>query len=112
MDYAPIEAFLIGVCGMTTEQAGWTTLREFNLKYKAHQEAEQGKWELARWQMFLALQMQPMIKATSKPKDVKAWITFPWEREEKRIPTPEDCRVTDNEAQQLATMLQRFKEKH
>ena len=112
MDYAPIEAFLVGVCGMTTEQAGWTTLREVYIKHQAHQESEQAKWELARWQMFLALQMQPMVKQSSKPKDPKAWISFPWEKAERRAPTPEECRVTDDEKQQLSEMLRKFKETH
>lgn len=104
MDYEPIEAFLIGECGMTEEQAGWTTLREFNIKAKARREAEQSRWELARWQSFLALQMQPGIK--NKPKDIKAWITFPWERviEVRK----EDCKVTTDEAQQLDNLLADF----
>ena len=91
---------------MTTEQAGFTTMREFNLKVKAKQEAEQAKWELARWQMFLALQMQPFIKPHSKPKDAKAWITFPWERvtEIKK----EDCRITEQETEQLNKLLEDF----
>ena len=107
MDYEPIEAFLIGECGMTEEQAGWTTMRDFIIKRKARTEAEQAKWELARWQSFLALQMQPFIKAHSKPRDVKAWITFPWERVKEL--QRKDVRVTDNEAQQLDALLQVFK---
>jgi hypothetical protein len=106
VDYEPIEAFLVGECGMTEEQAGFTTAREFNLKVKARQEEQQSRWELARWQMFLALQMQPFIKSHSKPKDVKAWITFPWERvKEVR---KEDCKVTSDEAQQLSNLLSDF----
>lgn len=106
MDYEPIEAFLVGECGMTEEQAGFTTAREFNLKVKARQEEQQSRWELARWQMFLALQMQPFIKSHSKPKDVKAWIMFPWERvKEVR---KEDCKVTSDEAQQLSNLLSDF----
>lgn len=97
---------------MTETQAGWVTAREFTLRYRAHKEAEQTKWELARWQMFLALQMQPFIKQQNKPKDAKAWITFPWETTERRTPTPEDCRVTEYEKQQLAEMLRKFKETH
>lgn len=97
---------MIGECGMTAEQAGWTTVREFNLKYKARQEAERAKWELARWQMFLALQMQPFIKPHSKPKNVQAWIRFPWERA-KEV-RKEDIRVERHEQEQLNTMLHDF----
>ena len=104
MDYEPIEAFLVGECGMTEVQAGFTTVRELNLKAKARREAEQSRWELARWQMFLALQMQPFVK--NKPKDIKAWITFPWERvvEVRK----EDCKVTNDEARQLDNLLADF----
>lgn len=106
MDYEPIEAFLVGECGMTAEQAGFTTIREFNHKVKARQEEQQSRWELARWQMFLALQMQPFIKSHSKPKDAKAWITFPWEmvREVRK----EDTIVTEEQSQQLNDWLADF----
>ena len=89
---------------MTAEQAGFTTVRELNLKAKARREAEQSRWELARWQMFLALQMQPFVK--NKPKDIKAWIPFPWERviEVRK----EDCKVTNDEARQLDNLLADF----
>lgn len=107
MDYEPIETFLIGECGMTATQAGFTTLREFNVKMKARQEAQQAKWELARWQMFLAMQMQPFIKPHSKPKDIRAWIAFPWERV-KEI-TRKDCKVTDMEIEQLGRLLEYYK---
>ena len=106
MDYAPIEAFLVGECGMTAEQAGRTTVREFNLKHKARQEAEQSRWELARWQMFLALQMQPFVKQHSKPKNVQAWIRFPWEQQ-KEV-KKEDIKVGTQETEQLNAMLQDF----
>jgi hypothetical protein len=91
---------------MTAEQAGRTTVREFNLKHKARTEAERSKWELARWQMFLALQMQPFIKQHSKPRTAQAWIKFPWEKV-KEV-TKEDCKVGTQEQEQLNRMLQDF----
>ena len=110
MDYEPIETFLIGECGMTEREAGFTTLREFNIKVKAKREAEQAKWERARWQMFIALQMQPFIKPHSKPKTAQSWIQFPWERVVKEV-SKEDCRVTENEVEQLNILLQKFKDR-
>lgn len=109
MDYEPIEAFLIGECGMTTAQAGFTTLREFNIKMKARQESEQAKWELARWQMFLAMQMQPFVKPQNKPKDIRAWIPFPWEKATQEKITKDDCKITDTELEQLGILLKQFK---
>ena len=81
-------------------------LLEDQLKLAAQREAERSKWELARWQMFLALQMQPFIKQHSKPKTVQAWIRFPWERPE--VVTKEDCKVTTEQTEQLNNMLQDF----
>ena len=92
---------------MTAEQAGFTTVREFNLKVKARREAEQSRWELARWQMFLALQMQPFVKSHSKPKDAKAWITFPWEVETASV-RKEDTIVTEEQSRQLNDWLADF----
>ena len=91
---------------MTTEQAGFTTMREFNLKVKAKQEAEQAKWELARWQMFLLMQMHPNIKQNSKPKSPQDWIPFQWERkQEKRVAAPKRCRISKKEMNRLKTIF-------
>lgn len=112
MDYEPIEAFLMGECGMTAQQAGFTTLREFNVKVNARQKAEEAKWERARWQMFLMLQMMPLIKPHSKPKSAQAWIRFPWEKAQNENQwTAEDCKVTDREKEQLTRIFQQFKNK-
>lgn len=91
---------------MTTEQAGHTTVREFNLKHKARTETERAKWEMARWQMFIALQMQPFIKPQNKPKSAQAWIRFPWEKPD--AVTKEECKVGKHEEEQLNNMLQDF----
>ena len=108
MDYAPIEAFLVGRCGMTVEQAGWATAREYELRRKGYDEAEQEKWERARWKMFLAMQMQPFVKSHSKPKTPQAWIRFPWEKKVGEV-TKEDCLVREDEVAQLNRLLRDFK---
>lgn len=67
---------------MTEEEAGWTSYREFELRLKGYREAERSKWEVARWQMFLAMQMHPNIKKGQKPSNPQAWIPFPWEKQQ------------------------------
>lgn len=96
---------------MTAEEAGRTTVREYELRRRGHEEAEQEKWERARWEMFLAMQMQPFVKAHSKPKTPQAWIPFPWERKSAEEVRKEDCKVTEYEVGQLGKLLRDFKER-
>lgn len=88
---------------MTEEQAGWTSYREFELRLKGYREAERSKWEVARWQMFLLMQMHPNIKKHQKPKSPQEWIPFEWERkkQERKAKAPKRCRVTKRERDKL-----------
>lgn len=88
---------------MTEEQAGWTSYREFELRLQGHRDAERRKWELARWQMFLTMQMHPHIKKHQKPKSPQEWIPFEWERKhrERKAVAPKRCRVTKKENDRL-----------
>lgn len=108
LDYEPIEAWLIGNGGMTAEQAGWVTLREFNAKVQAWERRSQEEWERARWQMFLVMQMHPHIKKGQKPHSAQAWIRFPWEQPEVEV-TKDDCKVETHEVEQLGKLLEDFK---
>lgn len=83
-DYLVIEAFLVGRCGMTTEQAGWTSWDEFILRKEGKEQEERQAWEIARWQMFLTMQMHPQIKKGHKPTTPQAWIPFPWEKKRQK----------------------------
>lgn len=87
---------------MTEEQAGWTSYREFELRLKGYGEAERSKWEVARWQMFLVMQMHPNIKRHQKPKSPQEWIPFAWERKPKeRKAAPKRCKVSKKEMNRL-----------
>ena len=87
---------------MTEEQAGWTSYREFELRLKGYREAERNKWEIARWQMFIAMQMHPNIKKHHKPKSPQEWIPFEWENKRReRKAAPKRCRVTKKEIDKL-----------
>ena len=109
LDYEPIEAYLVGHCGLTIEQAGWVTVREYNLRRKGEDEKEKILWERARWQMFLTMQMHPHIKAHNKPKTPEAWIRFPWEKgTETEV---ERAEVTAEQIQQLNALKEAFKRK-
>lgn len=97
---------MIGSCGMTANQAGWVSLREFDIRRNARFEKDKEEWERARWQMFLAMQLSPYIKKHQKPKTPQGWIPFAWERVKEM--NVEDVTVTDIQVQELNKILQSF----
>jgi hypothetical protein len=78
MDYAPIQAFLVGRCGKTIRDAALTSYEEFSLLSEGKQREEQAEWERARWMVFMDWAISPNLKRRPhKPQDV---IRFPWEK--------------------------------
>ena len=79
MDYAPVEAFLIGRCGKTITQSALTSLHEYELLVEGHAKVEQEQWERLRWEVFMQWAISPNLKRRPRtPQDV---IKFPWEKE-------------------------------
>jgi hypothetical protein len=79
MDYAPIEAFLIGRCGKTITQSALTSLHEYELLVEGHAKVEQEQWERLRWEVFMQWAISPNLKRRPRtPQDI---IRFPWEKE-------------------------------
>lgn len=79
MDYAPIEAFLVGRCGKTLREAALTSLKEYELLVEGHSRVQQEKWERTRWEVFMGWAVSPNLKRRPRtPQDV---IRFPWEKE-------------------------------
>ena len=102
MDYAPIEAFLIGRCGKTITQSALTSLKEYELLLEGHSRTQQEKWERTRWEVFMGWAVSPNLKRRPKtPQDV---IRFPWEKE-----TTTDVKevepLTENEIQELGKIF-------
>lgn len=106
MDYAPLETFLIGECGLTQEQAGWLTTREIEARRDAAAQRARQEWERARWQVFMMMQMHPYMKPHQKARTPQAWISFPWEKEAGI--TTEDTKINGQQEEQLATVLHDF----
>lgn len=77
MDYAPIEAFLVGQCGKTMQQAARTSYAEFLLLAEGQNKREREEWERLRWRVFMEWAISPNLKRRPhKPQDV---LLFPWE---------------------------------
>ena len=102
MDYAPIEAFLVGRCGKTIVQSALTSLHEYELLVEGHSRKEQEKWERLRWDVFMGWAISPNLKQRPKtPQDV---IRFPWEKDtttEVKDIEP----ITENEIEQLSKIF-------
>jgi hypothetical protein len=102
MDYAPIEAFLVGRCGKTLVQSALTSLHEYELLVEGHSKKEQEKWERLRWEVFMGWAISPKLKRRpNTPQDV---IRFPWEKDtttEVKDIEP----ITENEIEQLSKIF-------
>lgn len=107
LDYADIEAFLVGRCGKSEEEAGWVSMRQYILLREAAEQDERRKWERARWQMFLALQMNPYVK--QKPSTPALWVPFSWEKDAEAARAQEgDWQVSRHEQLELDRLLEDF----
>ena len=77
MDYAPIQAFLVGRCRKTIKEAALTSLEEFNLLAEGFTQGQQEEWERARWRVYMDWAVSPHLKRRPRtPQDV---VRFPWE---------------------------------
>ena len=102
MDYAPIEAFLVGRCGKTLREAALTSLKEYELLAEGHSRVQQEKWERTRWQVFMGWAVSPNLKRRPRtPQDV---IRFPWEKET-ATEVKEVEPLTENEIQELGKIF-------
>jgi hypothetical protein len=79
MDYAPIQAFLVGRCGKSIVQAAKTSYEEYELLIEAHRAKDREKWERLRWRIYMDWRISPNLKERpKKPQDI---MLFPWEKE-------------------------------
>ncbi|MBQ2002526.1 MAG: hypothetical protein II240_04440 [Bacteroidaceae bacterium] len=78
MDYAPIEAFLVGRCGRSVKAAALTSVEEYNLLAEGHSKAEQEEWERLRWRVFMEWTISPNLKR--RPRSPHDIVRFPWEQ--------------------------------
>lgn len=77
MDYAPIQAFLVGRCRKTIKEAALTSLEEFNLLAEGFTQDQRETWERERWKVYMDWAISPNLKRRPRtPQDV---VRFPWE---------------------------------
>lgn len=96
---------------MTELQAGWTSYREYRLRFEGEEQRERQEWERTRWMAFLMMQMHPYIKQHQKPGTPQRWIPFPWEND--AVIAPEGgWGVTEEQSNELNAILTAFIEKN
>ena len=102
MDYAPMEAFLVGRSGKGLKEAALTSYHEFELLLEGFTQREQEKWERTRWQVFMEWAISPNLKRRPRtPQDV---IRFPWEKD--KVAEVKDIEpLTEEEIQQLSKIF-------
>lgn len=76
MDYAPVEAFLVGQCGMTQRQAALTSVGEYLQRRDGYEKAQQLEWERCRW---MAWGIFSPFVGKNRPRTPQQWVRFPWE---------------------------------
>ena len=77
MDYAPVQAFLVGRCRKTIKEAALTGLEEFNLLAEGFTQDQRDTWERERWRVYMDWAISPNLKRRPRaPQDV---VRFPWE---------------------------------
>lgn len=103
MDYAPIQAFLVGRCGKGVRDAALTSFEEYTLLAKGHAEREQEEWERIRWSVFMDWLISPNLKKRPRtPQDV---VRFAWEQENKAQEVKEIEPLTETEIQGLCDLF-------
>lgn len=97
LDYAEMEAFLVGRCGKTDLQARLTSMEEFQYLAKGKEEDNRIHWVTARWMAYRDILLSPNVPQYSKPTRVQDVVVFPWEAEE------EEKRINEAAAQARVT---------
>ena len=102
MDYAPIQAFLVGRCGKTVVQAARTSYEEFLLLADGKAAEDHAEWERLRWRVFMDWAVSPNLKR--RPRSVHDVVRFPWE-EDKAAEVQSYEPLTDEELKGLCEIF-------
>lgn len=89
-------------------QAGYTTAAEITYLLDAKRKEKQERWEIARWQSFLAMRQNPYIKQGNKPTTPQQWIRFGWEKQEDLSKKADEYRITPAEIDILELIRQDY----
>lgn len=84
-------------------------MEEYRMLRDGKERQMQERWELARWQMYMLMQMHPYIKKHNKNVRIEDWVRFPWEVKEKVRDVPERIGVTEEEVNELERIFNELK---
>lgn len=87
-----------------------TSFHEFLLLADGHGQALRERWEIARWEQWMQVNLSPYIKPLHKPRRPCDLMRFPWEDDEtpEKVPEP----LTGEQKDRLKTIMDRFYMEH
>lgn len=82
-------------------------MHEYTMLAEGWERKQRTAWEVARWQVYYDICLNPNLKPASKPRKVTDVARFPWEPEDAEQPEtkPADVRVTPEMNDILNTII-------
>lgn len=105
VDYDPIEKFLVGRCGKTEKEAMYTSFREVMMLDEGMQHEDRLRWEIARWEQYMQINLTPNLKPGTRPRRLQDVLRFPWE-DQMEYKAPE--RLTTDQKKALLSIKEMF----
>ena len=87
-----------------------TSFHEFRLLAEGHGQALRERWEIARWEQWMQVNLSPYIKPLHKPRRPCDLMRFPWEDDESTETVPEP--LTHGQAERLNGIMKNFYMEH
>lgn len=90
---------------MTEREAALTSYHEYVTRLKGFDMERRDRWEMKRWEMWQHMLLSPNIKEYNKPKTPQAFMRFPWEKDPNAGVTQEDCKISQELADNLTKLV-------
>lgn len=86
-------------------------MKEYRLLLEGYDKRQRVFWEVARWEQFQQMMMNPNIKPFNKPRTLHQFHSFPWDEQPNNIKA-EDIKITENEVAVFNALMADFKERN
>lgn len=83
-----------------------TSFHEYRLLAEGHGQALRERWEIARWEQWMQVNLSPYIKPLHKPRRPCDLMRFPWEDEDTPETVPEP--LTQEQTERLGGIMKTF----
>lgn len=83
-----------------------TSFHEFRLLAEGHDQDLRERWEIARWEQWMQVNLSPYIKPLHKPRRPCDLMRFPWEEDDSQETVPEP--LTPEQTERLGGIMKTF----